>query len=71
MAVINKTITGKGTVLKVSGAFTAATSLAFGLFFLLGPAACSAVAGFQLVIWGTLFLAGVLAFIIGAALSRR
>ena len=71
MAVINKTMNDKGTVLKVGGAITVATSLGFGLFFLFGPAACSVVAGFQLVIWGTLFLAGVLAFIIGSVLSRK
>ncbi len=71
MAVISETTNGKGTVLKVGGAITAATGLGFGLFFLFGPAACSVVAGFQLVIWGTLFLAGVLAFIIGSVLSRR
>ena len=71
MAVVSKTTSEKGTVLRVGGAITAATSLAVGLLFLFRPLACSAVAGFQLVIWGTLFLAGVLAFIIGSVLARK
>jgi len=71
MAIWTETVNGKGTVRRLGGAITAAVSLAAGLLFLSRPMACSFVTSFQLVIWGALFLVGVLAFIIGSALSRK
>ncbi len=71
MAIWTETLTGKGTALRVGGGITAVVSLAAGLLFLFRPVACSFVTSFQVIIWGALFIAGVLAFIIGSTLARR
>lgn len=71
MSVVSRIESSKSTVLWVGGAITSVVSLAVCLLVLFRPVACSFVTSLQLVIWGVLFIAGVLATISGLVLSRR
>ena len=58
-----------GSVLRIGGAFTAVFSVVVGALVLFAiPTACSFVGSLQLIIFGFLFIGGVLAFLLGQAL---
>ncbi len=69
MALQNPT---SGNLLRIGGAFTAVFSLAMGLLVLFViPGACSFVGSLQILILGSLFVIGGLAFLFGRALLGR
>ncbi len=61
-----------GSVLRIGGAFTALFSLVVGVLVLFViPGACTFVSGLQLIVLGFLFVAGVLAFLLGNTWLRK
>lgn len=74
MAVITQSPIGSSpsSMLRIAGAFVAVFSLVVGLLVLFAiPVACSFLGSLQLLILGTLFVLGVIAFLAGTAISRK
>ena len=64
--------TSPGSLLRVSGAFIAAFSLATGLLVIFAMFnACSFVGSIGVLMLGLLFVLGVIAFIVGTVISRK
>lgn len=60
-----------GTV-QTGGAFTAIFALAIGLLVLFViPGACSFVGGIEIILLALLFIAGVIAFILGSTVFKK
>ena len=74
MAVITQSPLGSSpsSTLRIGGAFVAIFSLAVGALVVFAiPGACSFVGGLQVLIFGFLFILGVIGFLVGTALSRK
>ena len=60
------------SVLRIGGAFTLAFSVVMAILVLFViPVACSFLGGLELLILGSLFIVGAIAFVIGRVLSTR
>ena len=72
MAIIQKPVNDAGTLLKLSGGFTAVLGLVVGLLSLFViPSGCIFVWVIEFAILSLLFIGGLVAFLLGLILSHR